>query len=285
MEIPNDVVDVVDEKKFRFQAKKLGLTYPQCSLSPSKLLEFLESLAPIKSYSIGREKHKDGNFHLHAYIEWSDKFETRDVRKFDFDGHHPNILTPKKGWEGYVRKGGDFIHNEYLNYKSTGFLKRKQDFDAFNTQLKKNRRLDITYPITLFNRTITKPDPAIKKRHFWFWGAPDLGKTYKTQQALKGLKFYEADANYEEYNGEDIILIDDRPVTFDEIAAVANTYPGMKPIYGQSRYFTRFWPSEGEPGGCRTIIVLNNQPPQYGVKQAMIEARFNIVELTHEDCV
>ena len=34
-------------------------------------------------------------------------------RLFDFKGVHPNVITPGKGWPGYVSKKGDYITNFY----------------------------------------------------------------------------------------------------------------------------------------------------------------------------
>ncbi|ANN22659.1 replication initiation associated protein [Gemycircularvirus HV-GcV2] len=61
---------------------------------------------------VGRESHADGGLHLHAFFMFERKFESRDVRVFDVDGLHPNIVrgytTPRKGAD-YAIKDGDVV--------------------------------------------------------------------------------------------------------------------------------------------------------------------------------
>lgn len=77
---------------FRFNAKRIFLTYPQCGdLSREVVRDLLVSTHGAQYYFIARESHRDGNYHIHAYGEWTSAFSTRDVRCFDVDGCHPNI--------------------------------------------------------------------------------------------------------------------------------------------------------------------------------------------------
>ena len=96
---------------FRFAAKYGLLTYPQCGdLDPWKVNDHLGQLGA--ECIIGREDHVDGGVHLHAFFMFESRFESRDVRVFDVDGHHPNIVrgysTPEKGF-GYATKDGDVV--------------------------------------------------------------------------------------------------------------------------------------------------------------------------------
>lgn len=114
---------------FRFAAKKIGLTYaaPVGEVHPiescEELLAFLETVASVKTYVVGRELHKDktedgaDRFHFHAWCEFNEKFETRNARIFDCKGAHPNIIKPKSNaaWQGYCKKDGDFITNIKAN--------------------------------------------------------------------------------------------------------------------------------------------------------------------------
>lgn len=106
---------------YRFQAKSVFLTYPQCSLSKEDCLHFLNTKFVTKnvetvSYAISREKHKDEGLHLHAVFVFNKRFSTTDTSFFDLpaggaDVYHPNIQTPKniKNVVDYVIKDGDFI--------------------------------------------------------------------------------------------------------------------------------------------------------------------------------
>lgn len=79
-------------ERFRFNAKRIFLTYPQCGeLSRERVRDHLVHNCGVQHYLVARESHRDGNPHIHAYGEWQSAFSTRDVRNFDVDGHHPNI--------------------------------------------------------------------------------------------------------------------------------------------------------------------------------------------------
>jgi len=94
---------------FRFKAKYGLLTYAQCgNLDPFKIVTRLSELGA--ECIVGREKHQDGNTHLHVFFHFEKEFSSRSERVFDVDGHHPNIVrsrgTPGKGWD-YATKEGD----------------------------------------------------------------------------------------------------------------------------------------------------------------------------------
>lgn len=93
-----------------FNGKRFFLTYPQCQHSPDELALFLGQQAPVAYYLVAREQHEDGNFHLHACVEFKST-QRHDVRWLDFNGHHPNKQDPRK-WEAcktYCKKDGNFI--------------------------------------------------------------------------------------------------------------------------------------------------------------------------------
>lgn len=76
---------------FRLNTKNVFLTYPQCDITPRELGEHLASLRPTRYIQVVRERHQDGNNHLHVLLQWVDKFNLRNERFFDFARHHPNI--------------------------------------------------------------------------------------------------------------------------------------------------------------------------------------------------
>ncbi|AQA27279.1 replication associated protein [Thrips-associated genomovirus 3] len=96
---------------FRFAAKYGLLTYPQCGdLDPWSVSDHLGRLGA--ECIIGREDHSDGGVHLHAFFMFERRFESRDVRVFDVEGRHPNVVrgysTPSKGY-AYATKDGDVV--------------------------------------------------------------------------------------------------------------------------------------------------------------------------------
>jgi len=76
---------------FRLNCRNVFLTYPRCPIEPKQLGEFLQHLRPAIYIHVVREQHEDGTPHLHCLLQWVDKYNLRDERKFDFNGHHPNI--------------------------------------------------------------------------------------------------------------------------------------------------------------------------------------------------
>lgn len=96
---------------FRFSAKYGLFTYAQCgTLDPLAVVNHFASLR--SECIIGREAHADGGIHLHAFAMWESTFQTRDARKFDVLGCHPNVVrghgTPEKGYD-YAIKDGDVV--------------------------------------------------------------------------------------------------------------------------------------------------------------------------------
>lgn len=104
-------------------AKYLLLTYPQVNeterdgsvvqepILPWRLLELCTRLGA--ECIVGREQHADGGTHYHAFLDFGGRpFSTRDTRKFDIDGHHPNIervgRTPELAYD-YATKDCDII--------------------------------------------------------------------------------------------------------------------------------------------------------------------------------
>jgi len=93
-----------------YNGKRFFLTYPQCPKLANELVAFLQIQANVKSYVVARERHADGEFHLHACVEFA-TVQRRTVTWLDFDGHHPNKQDPRN-WaacQTYCKKDGDYI--------------------------------------------------------------------------------------------------------------------------------------------------------------------------------
>lgn len=268
------------ELAFRANAKQFFLTYPKCNLEKEELLKHIENLHGINHYVISKELHEDGTPHLHAYFNFDKKLNIKDCRHFDINGFHPNIETvrDRQSCIKYIKKDKNFIENIIFDNNPDNFIKRKKDYDAWIEHNTLMNLKEPEYPITFMGQTINKPDPSIKKRHFWIYGPPDIGKTYNINKTFKGLKVFVRPSNkypYEQYDNEDIIIFDDiQNIRFDEIASITNTYSIKTPVYGDIRYFNKFYKLEH----TRTVIVVSNKPPEYELKKA-VEARFNIINL------
>lgn len=79
---------------------------------------------------------------------------------------------------------------------------------------------------------------------------------------------------FEDYAGQPWIVYDDIVPSFAEIAAVLNVYRHEVPIWGDTRFYRRYWPEDQ----ARSILVLSNQPPEYEGREDKYEARIH----THE---
>jgi len=91
---------------FRLNARNVFLTYPRCATLPRLLGEFLQNIRAAQYIHVVREQHRDGTPHIHCLIQWIDKFNVRDERKFDFEGQHPNIQPARDvaAIEAYISK-------------------------------------------------------------------------------------------------------------------------------------------------------------------------------------
>lgn len=268
-------------KGFRLSAKKVFLTYPKCKLSKEELLEKLPGKESLQQYVISTELHEDGEPHLHAILVYNYKLNIKDQKHFDIEGYHPNIQPVKNlnNAINYVCKDGDFIRTYKLDMSTPeGYLKRRKDFVAWQTDMENSEYKDIKYPIEFLGVTIEKPDPALKKRNFWFVGKPDLGKTFAIESTFGGLRVYKRGQNkypFENYDNEDIIIYDDFIPSFVEIANVCNTYNTRTQVYGDVRYTSKYW----KKGHTRTIVIVSNEYPDYGKLDKAMEARFEIIVL------
>jgi len=174
---------------FRFHGTKIFLTYAQCPIQKEVLLKFFEALTRVESYTIGREKHVDGNFHLHAIFVLPDGIDTRDIHYFDVEGYHPNIkkCTNKTAYASFVRyckKDGDFITNEKeaLGVRAAlfrelleegltpSFVQRHPEIMQFNLS---NLRawLYLVSPPQVILAVLPK------QRHIWLSGQKNTGKS------------------------------------------------------------------------------------------------------------
>ena len=102
---------------FRFAAKHGLLTYSALGNDMDaveglahRIVEHLGVLGA--ECIIGRENHLDGGLHLHAFFMFERKFESRNVRIFDVDGKHPNIVRGYSNADAgcsYACKEGDIV--------------------------------------------------------------------------------------------------------------------------------------------------------------------------------
>jgi len=119
--VPQDFIKVPSGKKFEINSKSFFLTYPRCEMTPEALRDFLEKLKPMKQYIVVQELHKDGTPHLHAIVEYEDRFKVKRQDYFDLpvEPFHGNYGTVKNYPAAirYLKKSGTPISNwDYETY-------------------------------------------------------------------------------------------------------------------------------------------------------------------------
>lgn len=96
---------------FLFSARYVLLTYPQCgTLDGWAVSDHMSAIGA--ECIVGRENHADGGTHLHAFVDFGRKKQSRRSDFFDVGGCHPNIAPsrgrPERGYD-YAIKDGDVV--------------------------------------------------------------------------------------------------------------------------------------------------------------------------------
>ena len=105
----NEKMNEIDNKKvkkFLLTGKGIFLTYSQISdleiderdvreVFTKQITNCLSETkkSTFSGICVALEKHKDGSGHIHAYLDFSAKFETTNERYFDVLGKHPNMTS------------------------------------------------------------------------------------------------------------------------------------------------------------------------------------------------
>lgn len=100
-------------RRYRLQAENIFLTYPQCETTPAVCLSRIAARFPAAIFIVvGREKHKDGNWHLHAAFSLVDKVNYQNSHWADeFGGKHGKFEGARNMPKcvGYCVKDGLFV--------------------------------------------------------------------------------------------------------------------------------------------------------------------------------
>lgn len=116
--LQNATIPVSTEKKaFRINCKRLFITFPQTDCSKELAAEKIRASPKTSdcSFVVAQENHKDGNTHLHVYIEKPQSFNFKGDSYFDFiAGKHGNIqkVRSKEAVVSYVCKENNFISHQ-----------------------------------------------------------------------------------------------------------------------------------------------------------------------------
>lgn len=226
------------EKKLRLNRKTFFLTYPQCSLDPECVLDWMLKKGG-EQIVVGREKHQDGNLHLHVFVQFEKKKNLKRADYFDIKGFHPNIgqdksfgnkdeKQSKKDMIAYVIKGGDYVewgidakayikasenHTALLCKKLirdeitlTQFVEQQPDMLLQLGKVEKN--LKLYQNLKVMEKAITK-DGFIKRESYWIWGTPRIGKSFYVRRKypqcyLKGFNKW-----WDGYTVQEVVLLEE----------------------------------------------------------------------------
>lgn len=86
---------------FRISNLFFFLTYSQISFEEDtdvkqRYLDAFWKFPNLEQYVVGLEQHEDGGYHIHAFLKYAERVNSRDPRVFDVDGFHPKIIIPTK---------------------------------------------------------------------------------------------------------------------------------------------------------------------------------------------
>lgn len=278
-----------NNKPFRISAAKLFLTYSQCDCTRQEIKTHLEVVGgKMREWIIAREHHKDNKPHIHAVVHYETKFESRNVKVFDYQGHHPNIATLKtkadfvrtcdylmkedvevlKQLEGNTREernkaiydelmkvGPDKLMMEgkihpfqYSGYKRT-YLEHKATITI-------DEREDL--PVELENPWTTpfKVDNDLKKCHLWIYShRPNQGKTTWGDQLTQK---YRAEFYHYSEIFQSQITPRTEMIIMDEFRGQLKVYQ-LNQICDGKNYFTK----KGQPNfkleNKPIVVVLSNK--------------------------
>lgn len=260
-------------KAFRFNRKSVMLTYSQCPVKEEDFLGKLLGLQDrIKLCFAKQEQHQDGSFHLHVFVLFTQKLDSRNPRIFDIqDGltrYHPNMRKLRgrgkedlQGVYEYLCKDGgipkQLVGRINLFPNSKDFLKRSRDFDAWCVYQYSRNCPDPVYPLRAPDGSdILEPNPRNKRRHLWLHGPPSTYKTWWLVSQVLKYRAYKCIAGlytFDNYNGEQIVYWNDLPPKFEQLLDICDTYPRMRDAPSQTRYFQK-----QIPANLVTLVIVTS---------------------------
>lgn len=287
-------VQAAKRKEFRFEGKKVMLTYSNCpTLTRERIRDAIKAKIPETIWWIvGQEKHEDGSPHFHAVFRFNKTIETLDKKKFDVDDVHPHISAVKnkqslKRVYEYCRKDNNFIiHSEPDIFTgSKDFRKDMGDHTAWILYRASRNKID-PWPVTLpCGKTMERPSAADKRRNRYYVAPSNWGKT-KWLNSLGPAKYFLVtvadELCFEGYNNEELVIFDDCYPSLEMLRALSDVYDHIHvKMPGKQRYAAVM----RDPGRVITVIILKFDLPPYATdmesdKKIAFDNRYQVVHLT-----
>jgi len=194
------------------------LTYPQNDATPDELLTALKNKFTVKQYLICRENHKDGNPHLHAYIELETGVRTKDA-PIDF-----NLLSKTGNYQPcrscqnvikYVKKGNDYLCSFDLDkYKAKKGKVTSQTLRTHTALEALDEGLISINSIRAFEHARSLAVLPITREGtcgIWITGPPGVGKSRVVRDLISSVDLFTKHQNkwWDGYVGQKYVLVDD----------------------------------------------------------------------------
>lgn len=211
----------------RIYAKGWFCTWPKCPIGKNAAMEELKEKYVLSEYVICEEEHKDGELHLHAFLKLNKRVYFKP-NMFDIQGYHGEYQVAKS-WRAvinYVKKDGNYISN--IDVKAAAMMKSKmkkedllKDVDEVldkgiitPMQVASFYKNSMVYKMLQQKRSKMPDILPEKKRHLWFYGGSNTGKTYKLRQMMKDTgeeKWFQIPTNNDwiGYAGEKYLYMDE----------------------------------------------------------------------------
>lgn len=280
------------KKPFRMTAKNFFLTYPRYNEGYGHeegldgfIAAFCKKFMPTK-WLICQEAHKhERGLHYHVLAMFAHKKNIKSKNHWDLEDHHGHYKTVHdlEGLILYIKKDGDWKGNmdEFIiDAVRPGMRRKVYDDLRWSKQYRLRESMTpISWPLRIrnihgFEWLMSAPTAVPKKRNWWIVTAANTGKSTWIENTIrmgKALRINEkCKYPYEDYNGEQLIIMDDHYPTFNELADVLNVYQGPKKVFGDTRYTSVYW----EINQVRNVIVLVNKTidDMYEGNAAIIDA-------------
>jgi len=115
--VENGLSPISNSKSFRLNCKRVFITFPKCDVAKELALDRIKKSTKTKHCKaiVAQEKHKDGDLHLHVYLESPKNFNVRAPSYFDFIGGKRGNYQKVKFREAcvaYVAKEANFVSHE-----------------------------------------------------------------------------------------------------------------------------------------------------------------------------
>lgn len=226
----NQTGELKKEKKgYRLQTRSAFLTYPQCHIKKERALLKLKRFREPSFICVSQETHEDGNPHLHALIQWKDKFETKNATFFDLvdsedenKKYHGNYQSAKNNEDvlKYIKKDENYLEDGVFQSNKQSEVQRRalENKKILTTPL--NQLVDsgeisihsyvgLRMAKTLYTLDSLEVPEYMPKTCLWIWGGTGIGKSRYVRTNYSGFFNKAQNKWWDGYNGENTVLIDD----------------------------------------------------------------------------